>query len=526
MPRRHLLLSLALALCGCRPAPFFVPATEGLLAVLTLNRGGDILSISTRYGPSEVAERVEAEAGASSIVLLRLSEAALKEAVDDFDPSRAAEAKVLLTSSCQLGLSADGRSRELPLPPSTTLEVGPVPTTPEALRGADRGEVPALEQLVLSLPVQSQRCPVEGRGAIEPFSTDWGALGRRATIAGTEWVNDRTEHHIALGDWAHVVALDADHLLVQGLISLAVLERGVSYEGRSVPSVELPAELSNLTNLVAQRDPDGRLLQIWAIGGTLGGAGFVIEVQVDANGPRFVGTSTRVAARLEDAVFDADGRFLAVGGRNDVPGQPTSGFVLELRQSPPSRRSFEIPDDPLTTIRLSGDPERPHVVGTDGGAVYVGDLWGARQRVQVNPNSMSAVAGIGLWAGDIYVSTLRSGLHRKRATEAGFAPLKLEVPAAYAACSAGVDSCGRFQTIAGRVESMTSGLGAELRFYTTSSGCTGALALRATDGCLATIPDRDRPFELIGARGWRGSTVYQRHVFFVGRDGTVGDLAL
>lgn len=529
MPRRLLLLGLAIALTGCRPAPFFVPTTaDGLLAVLSLNSSGNILSITTRYGLGGEPERIEAGPPVAEVVLVRLSEAALKAAVSDFDPARAAEVRLLARPSCQPGLSPDGRSRELALPQAASLEVLELSESPVAARATSREEVAALQQVVLSAPVVSQRCPVEGRGAIEPFSSDWGALGRRAIIAGEEWSDDRADRHIALGDWAHAVALDADHLLVQGILSVALLERGVSYEGQSVPSVQLPATLGNLTNLVAQRDPAGRPLLIYAIGGFLGGEGFILEIQVDANGPRFVGTSTRVPARLEDGVFDAQGRFLGVGGRNNVPGEPTAGFVIELGRAPPSRRSFEIPDDPLTVIQLSQLPDRPHVIGTDGGSIYLGDIWNAPQRLQVSPNSMSAVAGIGVSGGEIIVSTLRSGLHQKRAGAQSFSPLVLEIPAPYAACAGGPDGCGRLQQLAGRVESMSTNADADgsLRFYTTSSGCTGALALRATDGCLATIPDHDHPFELNGGRGWRGSTSFQRHVFFVGRDGTVGDLAL
>jgi hypothetical protein len=529
MPGRLLLFGLVFALTSCRPAPFFVPTTtDGLLAVLTLSRSGNILSITTRYGGGEQPDRVEAGPLATTVVLVRLSEAALQAAVDDFDPSRASEVTLLLNANCQAGLSADGRSRRIALPQGAVFEHLDLSASPIEARPTNPGQVPVLEQVVLSAPVLSERCPVQGHGAIEPFSTDWSVLGRRATIAGEEWLDDRADRHIALGDWAHVVALDADHLLVQGIISLALLERGVSYEGRTVPSVQLPADLGNLTNLIVERDAAGRALQIWAIGGFLGGQGFIQEVQVDTNGPRFVGTSTRVPARLEDGVFDAAGTFLAVGGRNDVPGEATSGLVLELRRSPPSRRSVEIPDDPLTVIALSEIGERHQVVGSDGGSIYIGDIWNAAQRLQVSPNSMSAVAGIGLSGGDIIVSTLRSGLHRKDASAQAFSPLRLEIPAAYAACAGGPDTCGRLQQLAGRIESMSTNLDSDgtRRFYTTSSGCTGALALRAADGCMATIPDRDRIFELNGGRGWRGSTAYQRHVFFVGRDGTVGDLAL
>lgn len=529
MPRRLPVFIFAFAVWSCRPAPLFVPApADGLLAVLSLDARGGVVAVRARYGSWEQAETVEASPEATDVVILRLSEAALREAVDDFDASRANETTILARSTCAPGRSADGRSREISLPPSTVFEVAHLADALPATRPVSAAELPALQQAVISAPILSQRCPVEGTGAIVPFSSGWSALGRRATIAGQEWLDDRIDSHISLGDWVHVVALDKDHLLVHGLLTVAVLERGVSYEGQSVPSTAIPLSMGNISNLIVERHPDGEPLAIWAIGGVLGGAGFILEVRVDGSGPHFVGTSTRVPAKLEDGSFDADGNFLAIGGRNDVPGEPTSGFVIELMRSPPSRRSFEIPSDPLTALRRTQIAGKPHIVGTDGGAVYIGDIWNGPQRLQVNPNSTSAIAGIAVVGTDIWVTTLRSGMHRKRLNQADFSPVVFEIPVAYGACAGGPDACDRLRQLGGRVESLNPGESTDgtVRLYSSSNGCTGGLAIRAADGCLAAFPDRDRPFELNGGRGWRASTVHQSHVFFVGRDGTVGDLAL
>lgn len=541
MPGRLWWLCACLALGACRADSLFVPsAADGLLAVLVLDAEGAVLSVNTCFGPCGMeTNRIEVPELGTEVVVLRLSQAAMIEAAGDFDLERAQETTLLARSSCAPGRSVDGRSREIPLPAGAEIERAHVSSGASLMRSS-AAELAALARVVLSVPIKSQRCPLPGVGKIRPFGGRFRMLGTHARIGGADWVDEETNKNRGLATWRNVVAVDSDHLLVQSARAIALLDRGADYEGLEVPSALLPSLVPTATlsvmlrdqmnDLVVEHDPSGLPRKIYAVGRLGGGGGFVLGVEISGGLPRFSVTATVVPAGLEAGIVQGDGSLLAVGGRDNGTGMPSVGYALEL--GPHGRRSIDFPGELLNCVALSGIEGRPHLAGTDGGAVYFGDLWNMAARKDVSPINRSDLKGIAMVARptgpEIWVTTLRLGFFRRPLTEAEFSRVEFEVPPELNPCAGTPDSCGRPTELAGRVEyfsvaSVGAGAG---RIFSHIDGCTGAISFRLSDGCLSGIPDLDSPVVLTGKTGWRATGLLPDRVFYVGTDGVVGELVL
>ncbi|MFO0724065.1 MAG: hypothetical protein U1E65_09800 [Myxococcota bacterium] len=515
---------LGLLAAGCASRSIFLEAPgEGVLMVVSRDSHGALVDVRTFLGPADGPQRTEVSPSAVELISVRLSLSALRAAAEDLDEARLAEISMLARTSCQLGLTADGHAREVSVPQTAELQRAVLSEGAAQFVPVSPG---ALGEAVLVLPVRGQRCPVPGSGTIAPFSTGFSAFGARTTLGNLNWIDSGNDSLDDAANLLHPLPLDEDHLLVHSHLMVAIVERGINYEGRVVPAAVSPGQLQTLghqiTNLAVWRRA-GQPPLIWALGGVDGGTGFVQEIAVDGNVPRFVGTATIVSARLEAGAFDEVGTFLGVGGHNMVLGQPTSGFVIEIKAG--ARRTLEIPGDPLTILRLTNIPDKPHLVGTDGGGVYLGDMFGATQRGPADPNSMSTVRGFALTGQQLWASTEKSGYYRRALGETEFEALRFEVPAVYQACGNKVDSCGRQTQVTGRFGALElDESGAWL--FSNTAGCTGALAIRVSDGCLAPIAEQGRAVELIGLGGWTGIATYQKHVYYVTARGRIGDLRL
>lgn len=542
MPRRLWWLCACLVMEACRADSLYVPsATEGLLAVLALDAEGAVLSVSSCYGPCGMdPQRVEAPASATDVVVIRVNNASLTRSAEDFDPARGSEVALLAQSSCEPGPAPDGKSREVPLPGDAEIQRARLVDGAHQLSEASAAAVPALAHVVLSVPINGQRCPLPGSGKLRPFGSRFQALGSHATVAGLSWLADDMAKDYAIAHWQHAIAVDADHLLVHSARAIALLERGADYEGREVPSELVPTVVQtgtvvanirdHVTDLLVERDSGGAPTRIHAIGGLADGRGFIRAVELVGGRPRFAATATIVASRLIAGLVEEDGTLLMVGGRDNGDTSQSVGFALEL--SPRGRRSLEFPGELLTCVAESGIEGRPHLVGTDGGAVYFGDLWQMAARKEVSVINRSDLQGIAMVRGptepEIWVTSQRLGFFRRPLSAPEFSRVDFEVPLAFIPCAGTPDHCGRPTELAGRVELFSvapSGPSAG-RIFTSLNGCNGALSVRPSDACLSAIPDLDAPFVLTGKTGWRATAHWAGRVFYVGSAGTAGELVL
>lgn len=542
MPSGRWWLCACLALGACRAEPLFVPsATDGLLAVLALDAEGAVVAVSACYAPCSVEpQRIEVPAATADVLVIRVSQAAIARSTEDFDPARAAEVTLLAESRCEPGRAPDGKSREVLLPAEAAVLVAHVASGERQLSATSAAQFPVIARAVLSVPIKDQRCPLPGSGKLRPFGSRFQGLGSHATIAGVDWVADDMANNYALAHWQHAIAVDTDHLLVHSARAIALIERGVDYEGRVVPSELVPTVVptgtvsanvrDHVTDLLVERDGAGAARRIYALGGLADGRGFIREVEVVGGHPRFSATATIVPARLITGIIQSDGSLLAVGGRDNGEGMQSVGFAVE--QSAQGRRSVDFPGELLTCVAESGIPGRPHLAGTDGGAVYFGDLWHMAARKEVSIINRSDLQGIAMVMGptepEIWVTSQRLGFFRRPLSAPEFSRVDFEVPQAFIPCAGTLDRCGRPTELAGRVELFSvasSGPGAG-RIFTSLNGCNGALSVRPRDGCLSAISDLDAPFVLTGKTGWRAAAIWAERVFYVGSAGTAGELVL
>lgn len=524
----------ALGSAACAPADLFLEQRDGFIAVLSLDAQGSVLSRVERFGRRETAERVEIEPSAAEVLILRLDAAAITAAAPDFDASRAAELTLALNPSCPPGLASDGQSRDVALPAAIELERLSPPD--RAIRSAEQRAFPALSGALLRVPIQAGRCAAAGERRLEAFTARRGAFGQRATIGGLPWQAQDSPRNSALGNLVAVAPLDAGHLIVASPLALILLERGRDYEGSEVPSILLPTNTTSVSEDAIQaiallRAPPAGPPRIYVVGRTGTGGGFLRQAEVDAQGLRWVGTTTIVSVGLDDVALDEHGDLLAVGGSGRPA--PIAGIFVRL-ETGAERLSVVVRNgEGYNRVLPTGVAEQPALIGSDAGGVYLGDPLTELTRYALDAFSLDSIEGLaydpGPGGGDIWASARNGPVFQKRPFASEFVQQRFEIPPVLYGCGQGPDACGRVSDFGSTVTRMllVDASDGDRYFFSSLLRCSGVLAVRLSDGCVSPIPEADHPaFEAAGTHAYQALARFGDELFYVGEQGAVGVLAL
>lgn len=524
----------ALGSAACAPADLFLEQRDGFIAVLSLDAQGSVLSRVERFGPQETAERIEIEAIAGEVLILRLDTAAITAAAPDFDASRATELTLALGPSCPAGLASDGRSRDVALPAAVELErLSPQGRRLGSARAAD---VPALNGALLRVPIQAERCAAAGPHRLETFTARRGAFGAQATIGGLPWRALDSVRNRALGNLVGVAPLDADHLIVASQWALALLERGRDYEDQEVPSILLPTITTTAGEDVIQaialmRAPPTGPPRVYVVGRTGTSGGFLKRAEVDGQGLRWVGTTTIVSIGLDDIALDERGDLLAVGGS----GRPAAVAGIFARMETSAERLSVIvrSGEGYNRVLPTGLAQQPALIGSDAGGVYLGDPLTNLTRYALDAFSLDSIEGLafdpGPGGGDIWASARNGPVFHKLPFASDFAQVRFEIPPVLHGCGQGPDACGRVSDFGSTVTRMllVDAKDGDRYLFTSLLRCTGVLAFRLWDGCVSAIPEAEHlTFEAAGTHAYQAVARYADELFYVGEQGAVGVLAL
>lgn len=519
---------------ACAPADLYLHSSEGYVAVLSLSERGAVLSRLERYGPIEVAERIELAPNATEVVVLRLDGAAIAAAASDFDRARAAELSLVLSPSCPAGLAPGGQSRDIALP--SALQVEQLSPPNRTLLSAQLGDVPALNGALLRVPIASERCSAASQHRLEPFAAQRQAFGAQATIGGLPWRAAEGAQNRALGSLVGVVPLDANHLVVASQWALALLERGQDYGGRAVPSILLPTITASSSEDMIQaialaRAPATGPRRLYVVGRTRTGGGFLWRAEVDAQGLRWVGTATIVSIGLDDVTLDEHGDLLAVGGS----GRPATvaGIFARLETSTERLSVIVRNGEGYNRIIPTGLAAQPALIGSDAGGVYLGDPLSELSRFALDPFSLDSIEGLAFDPGpggaDVWASARNGPVFEKRPFESSFDQVRFEVPSLLHACGRGPDACGRVSDFGSTMTRMllVDAKNGERYIFSSLLSCTGVLAIRLSDRCISAIPESDHPtFETSGTHAYKAVARFGDELFYVGEEGAVGVLGL
>jgi len=527
-------LYLAVWGSACAPADLFLPSSEGYIAVLALDERGAVLSRLERYGPLEVAERIELAPNATEVVILRLDGAVIAAAAPDFDLARAAELSLVLSPSCPAGLAPGGQSRDIALPAALKVERLRPPN--RALLSAQPQDVPALNGALLRVPVQSERCRAARQHRLEPFAARRQAFGAQATIGGLPWRAGEGARSRALGNLVAVAPLDADHLIVASQWALALLERGQDYADQVVPSILLPTITASSSEDLIQAialppAPATGSRRLYVVGRTRTGGGFLRRAEVDAQGLRWVGSATIVSIGLDDVTLDDHGDLLAVGG--SARPATVAGIFARLETSTERLSVIVRNGEGYNRIIPTGLAAEPALIGSDAGGVYLGDPLTELSRFALDPFSLDSIEGLAFDPGpggaDVWASARNGPVFEKRPFESSFTRVRFEVPALLQACGRGPDTCGRVSDFGSTMTRMllVDAKNGERYLFSSLLRCTGVLAIRLSDSCISAIPESDHPtFETSGTHAYQAVARLGDELFYVGEEGAVGVLAL
>lgn len=259
-------------------------------------------------------------------------------------------------------------------------------------------------------------------------------------------------------DFRGAVWLGEDRALTHSLSALFVVERGGELVDSPLAYRRLAAEFDGdpagvmyaIEQVVldprTRSSPERRLIVL--VSGALrtgpSRPGRILELVVDAAGLGALRELWRSTDQVRRAVIEPSGRALVVGER---------GLVVVLDPDPEVppvelRLSSGLPW--LTHILLTGDPARPHLVGTEQGAFFLGDVMSGRMEQISDASSIL----VGLPAGvevshrsgelEILAWPQQPGLRRWRAAT-GWQAAELSLGGSLAECSSLENECGEQQ---------------------------------------------------------------------------------
>ncbi|MCC7383020.1 MAG: hypothetical protein IT384_14370 [Deltaproteobacteria bacterium] len=285
---------------------------------------------------------------------------------------------------------------------------------------------------------------------VRPFG-DQAELLRAGTMVGGQAIRTLAVQDVEL--------LDADKVVsyVDGFFLL--FERGAPFVGDDRHGIALRSVLPAVpegtwvvTGLSVDRSPaapahEWRVLASAAAQrGARWIAGAVLEIEIDAGGIRSTRTATGpISEGLSAVVVDPSGRIVVVGEH---------GLVLTATSSRGDWSAFRLDDSTgqLNRVAFTGDPARPHFVGTLAGLVLLGDAGrGAasfvREHLEPGNQSSTVVTAVSLHevsAGraELYAATYSDGLFR-RSPEGEWSRVALEVAPEARGCGGAPTDCGR-----------------------------------------------------------------------------------
>ncbi|MFO0724283.1 MAG: hypothetical protein U1E65_10900 [Myxococcota bacterium] len=523
----------ALLASACTPARASLTLPDyALTAIFVLDAKGTVRSETLYSAASPRPERLEIELAESdrSIVALGIGGESATRLLAEFDTARGGALAMVHGQSCvdDRVLGTDVLRANIPADAAVW--------TAEVPRGAGfiastRAAVPVLEDLSFEIPVRADRCQRSRDEGLRP----WAGSDVRTLRSGVMIDHQRFDEAGAaaphLSTFLGLRVLPDHRLLTISEAGIFLYEVGQGFQEAAdhqiylddIPALAGPFRSFNAID-VSPLEAGATRTVLGVSTSTQGGA--LIEFSVGSTGLQYVRTATLTPLGLGDVRFEADGSAWIVGSGSVVlrwrPGQPVQGFTL--------------PSEPRDLVGLlyTGDLDRPHLVLSDEGVVFLGDL-NTRRLESVDLRDHEARIGLRSGAArsiggrlDVWLGASRGSLLHRGIDSSTYQPPAIDIPVAFERCGMAVDACGH-PGLAGVVTDIAVVPGAtpgEDRVFPMISACNAVLELRSRDGCgrvfgLGTPPTADRgPFE------WRSVAVDGDHLIVAGTFGALGVLSL
>lgn len=517
---RRLLLAAGAMLSACaEPEPLFVALPElppAIGFILTFDRlDGPPVSMTSAFdleaGPVS-ATGLAAKSGQTLVLLV----------IDDERLRATGVARRLAPSSeHQLELTEEscpsGRLDRSLDEPRLRIAVATVGAAHAAIVGASHFEpvdlrsIRSLSSAAFSLPVQAGGCPAVPKEAVSAFDPEREELLHVGAVLRGEPARPRTSIplELALHD---LDALDSDRLVGSTPEELLLFVRGEAFlddpRRRLTPSEvpglirERPGETEDwrwhTTSFVPAQVPRRGSLIASAVAEVtvseerIGFRSALVEIVVDEVGFQAVRTATVWPGEVVDNLVDPDGRIFALWNASRAErGSDRDGLILRGASLEGPWQSFLVSSQISgRSLRETGDPAKPHLLGLSVGRMLVGDLRPtppALTLVQTDiAGDLDAVAirqnvgGFTAWSG-----TNRGHISRVSSPELGVTRVDFRLPLEAFACGGSVDPCG-WAVGTDRVLSLAY-LPEQRRLAASFKSCEAVILFREDDLCPSAL---------------------------------------
>ena len=490
-----LLFALLLGV-GCGTSgPLFWALPEGASEVLVLveGKGGVRLETILHRVDASTSWSFTPEPGDQQLTMIGLSEAELNALAPGRDPARELSASVNTPQVCSF---PDGLRDELGLRLPSDLAVHRGLLQPGAgLVAGMAKDLPYFEGLALTIPLAKERCRRFASEAIRPFAVALSLLPAGG-VFGPVTLQGLPSDDPSYASLTVVAPLDADRVVIGGASAVLVARRGEAYVPDAdhaffLPDVGAAGEEWRGANQLAV-DPFDRN-HVVVVGQDKNQRGHLWQLYLGS--PITLTSSASFDRRLTSVAY-ADNGDLYIGGDRILMVQRarTSGFETQVI-------------DVLEIFRILVTADTL-VLGASGSSVLVGDVATRTLRsLQVPITTPETVRALGLIetpAGRELLIGLSGGrAFRLKDGLTRFEPLYYQLPPQASGCGRVQHECG-YLTLVGTLRELLP-VGPDV--LTVLTNCSGALSIRAADGCTRALPNAGAP-ELVGtADQWYGGAL-------------------
>lgn len=473
--------------------------------VVPLTAQGDPTRVSTVYRAQDRALNgkplTKLADGERTAAVVALTRAQLLRVHPGFDRDREKEIMIALGAppdSPQLRVIGETGMVDATLPSDATV-LGPA----GAEISVDEMRRRIRRQIVLTIPVDPEHCRLGQPGAFTAFGDRPQLLpdsmqipGERGDISANAYYRKPTR----------VIAVDADRALMLTPKMLYLVRRGEPIalppsESALDPSV--PSSVIALDQLgrlypralalaidPAHRAPDGSIPVL--IGGDEGNRARVWELELSSAGLRFITTATiawgtrAVGDAVRDLAIDASGTVVGVGEPGSVLIRLLGNRDFAVRPRPDGAA----PDAFFRRVIASGIAQKPHLIGSDEGKLYLGDARTSEWTYFKRSDRFNTLRFDGLASapGEMWAVGHIGTMFRKLGS-AEWGRVQLELPPRFIPCSSGAGG-ERSATLVSHVVEVA--LDAE-HAYLVTDNCTATLRVRRSDLCVSVLTHPDLP---------------------------------